>query len=146
MLDSNNLDKMLMLASKEDLARIVWQTAQHHPVAMTVAILHATFLSTRDDAVLIEAVCEAATVEDHVPYTEADAYCQIIDEIAVLVKRTADSGNLALAIRLAETALHAGEISAEQIMDGDYWQMSLEGLLELSQSLKKNHLAIPNRT
>jgi len=135
--DFNNLDKTLMLASKEDLARIVWQTAQHHPVSMTVAILHATFLSSRDDAVLIEAVRKAATIEEHVPYTEADPYCQIIDEIAVLVKRAADSGNLALSIQLAETALQAGEISAEQIMDGDYWQMSLEELLELSQSLKK---------
>lgn len=137
MLDFDNLDKTLVLGSKEDLARIVWQAAQHNPVMMKVANLHATFLSTKEESELTAAVRQAATIEDHVPYTEADAYCQIIDEVAVLVKRTADSGNLALAIQLAEMAISAGETSSENLIDGDYWQMSLEELLELSKFLKK---------
>lgn len=133
----DNLDKALVLALNEDLTRIVWQAAQHNPVLMKVAVIHATFLTTVEDSALISAVGQAATVDEHVPYTEADSYCQIIDEIVALVNRVADTGKLALAIQLGETAISAGEISSENIMDDDYWQMSLDDIAEMSGALKK---------
>lgn len=136
MLNYDNLDKTLQSASASDLARIVWQGAQHNPVLMKIAILHATFISTDTESALVDVVRETATIEDHVPYAEADAYCQILDEIIVLIKRTHDQGNSNRAIQLAETAVLAAANSSENIMDGDYWEMSLEELRTLLETLK----------
>ena len=137
MIDMDSLDKILIKASSNDLARIVWQSAQYNPVMRSVALLHATFLTTTDETSLIEIVRDMTTIENHIPYTEADPYCQILDEVANLIRKTADSGKLQLAQKLVNIAIHHGEISAEQIMDGDYWELSLGDLRELSVELSK---------
>ncbi len=98
-----------------------------------VGQLHAAFLSFQDEENLTKAVQNAATVDVHVPYTEAPGYCQIIDEISVLLKRLANSGNPQLARRLALAALETAECSSEQIQDGAYWEMSVDDLREFAE-------------
>ena len=135
MIDLDTIDKILARAPIADLSRIIGQSAQYSAVMRKVAILHATFLETTDDAVLVEAVRDAATIDEHVPYTEANAYCQIMDEVNILVQRTADSGSTQLAKKLASVALVAGEASAEAIQDGNFWQMSVEDLQKIADRL-----------
>ena len=101
-----------------------------------VALLHAAFLETSDETTLIEAVRNAATIGDHIPYTEADAYCQVVDELTILIQRLAESGRTELAKKLAAIAIEAGDTSAEQIQDGDYWQMSVDDLRKMADQIK----------
>ncbi|MCX6124251.1 MAG: hypothetical protein NTV34_05810 [Proteobacteria bacterium] len=129
------LNKILESSTVEDLARIVWQAGQYNTVVGKIGQLHAAFLSFRDEDKLIEAVLDAATIDKHVPYREAPAYCQIVDEIVVLLKRVADVGNPQLAHRLALAALERAERSSEDIQDGHYWEMSIDDLREFAAAL-----------
>jgi hypothetical protein len=136
-IDLDTLDKTLIKASPKDLARIIWQSAQYNPVLRSIALLHATFLTTTDENSLVEIVRDVATIGNHIPYTEADSCCQVLDEVAHLIRQKAESGQIQLAQKLVNIAIQHGEISAEQIMDGDYWEMSLGDLRELSADLSK---------
>ncbi len=133
MIDPQN--KILEGSTVEDLARIVWQAGQYNTVVGKVGHLHAAFLSFQDEDKLTEAVREAATIDKYVPYREASAYCQIVDEIVVLLKRVADVGNPQLAHRLALVALEMAERSSEDIQDGHSWEMSIDDLREFAEAL-----------
>jgi hypothetical protein len=135
LVDFDKLQEILNKASSQDLARIVWQSAQYNPVMRSVAMLHATFLSTKDEEALIAAVREASTIEDYVHYNDASSYSQILDEVNHLIRKTAESGQLALAQKLVNVAIECGDTSSEQIHDGDYWQMSVDDLRELAEEL-----------
>ena len=135
MVDLDSIHTMLARAAAPDLARIIGHSAHYSVVIRKVALLHVAFLESADHASLIEAVRDAATVDDHVPYTEADAYCQVLYELALLVQRLADSGSVELARQILTVAISAGESSAELIMDGVYWQMSVNDLRKLAERL-----------
>ena len=135
MTDLTTIDKVLARGLPGDLARIIGQAAQYNNVMRKIALLHAAFIEAVDDAALINAVSEASTIDDHIPYTEADAYSQVIDEVTALIERLANSGRKDLAQQLAAVAIPAGETSAEQIMDGDYWQMSVDDLRKSAKRL-----------
>lgn len=135
MIDPNKLNKILEGATVEDLARIVWQAGQYSSVIGKVGQLHAAFLSFQDEETLSKAVIDAATIDEHVPYDEAPGYCQIVDEIIIVLKRIAGGGNPQLAYRLAKTALEKAERSSEVIQDGHFWEMSVDDLREFVEGL-----------
>lgn len=81
MIDLDTIDKILIKSPSKNLARIVGQSAFYNPVLRSIALMHATFLITTDETSLIDIVRDATTIEDHIPYTEANAYCQILDEV-----------------------------------------------------------------
>lgn len=135
MIDLDTIEKILERAPIHDLSRIIGQASYYNTVIRRVALLHAAFLETSNDAILMKAVRDAATIYEYIPYTEANAYCQVIDELRILIQRLAESGRAELAQRLAAVAIEAGDASGEKIMDGDYWQMSVDDLRKMAASL-----------
>lgn len=136
MIDPNKLNNILEGATIEDLARIVWQAGQYSTVIGRVGQIHAAFLVFHDEDNLTKAVVEAVTVDEHVPYTQAPGYCQIVDEIIVVLKRLADSGKPQLAHRLAMAAFEKAECSSEAIQDGHFWEMSVDNLRKFADGLR----------
>ncbi len=121
-----------------DLSRIVYQAVQYNDVLLRVIQLHTGFQSAAPDGteIMKRAIDYALYLDDHVSYKHANSYCQILDEIQVLIKRVADSGQRELAVALIEHTIAKAEDCLECLEDGDFFEMSL-GELRLLQT----HLA-----
>ena len=129
------IDKM----TQPDLSRMVYQATQYSTVLRRVVQLHAGFQKAAPDDIagMKKAIDYALYLDDHVSYKHANSYCQLLDELQILIKRVADSGHVQVAIELLDHAFDQAECSSEWLQDGDYFEMSLDELRILKAHLLK---------
>ncbi len=134
----NQLPAILQKLPVDSLVTILMQGAESSsPLRRSLLIYAAYAAFDGNSSETLEATVREAMdlTDENINWSDSDSYAQVANAAESVVKSLIEAGTRTLALRIADIAIEMGEQGAEQLQDGDSWEMAISDLVELRKSL-----------